>query len=455
MRVALFLAALFLCVPLARAQDAPQPASTVPAPAASSAAPAAASSAAPEPPDLQAIHNFTRVYEIIRRAYVDKVDNQALMHAAITGMLSKLDPHSAYLDRSGMHTLSQETSGQYSGLGVVVTVRDHKLMVIAPLDGTPADKAGIRPGDVILKINGDPVNPDNVQASIDQLRGKPGTKVTLVILHQKASVPVTKTLTRELIALTSVHLHQLAPGYLDIRISQFQSTTAHQLHHKLAEWIDQHGQPQGVVLDLRSNPGGVVKAAVSVADTFLNQGRIVSTRGRIQGSDLHFRAHPGDMLLGAPMVVLVNHGTASAAEIVTGALKDNHRAVVMGRRTFGKGVIQTVIPVDNDHVLKLTTARYYTPDDTSIQAEGITPDIILPDLVARAANSPPTVISSEAQLPHHLHNAHPAAVRASRAESAERRSANATMATHDYAMAQALNVLRGLVLAHKHATASR
>ncbi|HET7267083.1 MAG TPA: S41 family peptidase [Oleiagrimonas sp.] len=452
-----FVAALALVgMPLAHAQDRP----ALPASPTTAAAPATASTSVappeagtlPDRPSLQSIRNFTRVYEIIRQAYVKKIDNQTLMDTAISGLLDKLDPHSAYLDEEGMRQLSKETKGQYSGLGVVVTSRDHKLVVIAPLDNSPAAEAGIEPGDIILEIDGKPVNPMDVGASIDQLRGKPGTTITLTLMHPKASVPVTKTLTRELISMTSVHVRELAPGYAEVRISQFQRDTASDLHHKLREWIDAHGQPKGIVLDLRSNPGGLVSAAVGVADTFLDAGVIVSTRGRVKGSDMRFAAHPGDMLHGAPMVVLVNHGTASAAEILSGALKDNHRAVIMGRRTFGKGVVQTVIPIDATHALKLTTARYYTPDGTSIQAEGITPDILIPKLVAQQSDAPPTLINSESDLPHHLDNAHPQAVRASRAASANALADNSKLARHDYALAQALNVLKGLVIARQPAT---
>lgn len=440
------LAALLLLMPLAHAQD-----KTAPAAAASAAAPAsAASSATPDRPSLEDIRNFTRVYEIIRQAYVKKVDNKALMTAAIQGMLSELDPHSAYLDRKGMRELREETSGQYAGLGVVVTSRDQQLVVIAPIDDSPAAEAGIKPGDVILKINGAPVDPQDVETSIDKLRGKAGSKVSLTMVHdQPGSMPFTKTLTRAMISMTSVRTRELDPGYVYIRISQFQSDTSPDLNRELGQLIAKDGQPKGVILDLRTNPGGLVTAATGVADTFLDNGLIVSTRGRVEGSDMSFRAHAGDLLKGAPMVVLVNHGTASAAEILSGALKDHHRALIMGQRTFGKGVVQTVMPVDNDHVLKLTTARYYTPDGTSIQAEGITPDIIIPDLVAHAGDAPPSLIDSEADLPHHLHNENPATVQANHAAAARTLAGNSALAEHDYALAQALSVLKGMVLARQ------
>jgi carboxyl-terminal processing protease len=438
--------ALLLAAPCTQghAQSAPTPAASIAAPA------TAASRAAPDRPSLADIRNFTRVYEIIRQAYVRKVDNKTLMSAAIKGMLRELDPHSAYLDRKGMRELSEETSGHYAGLGVMVTGRDHQLVVIAPIDDTPADKAGIKPGDVILKIDDVPVDPKDVEASIDKLRGKPGSKITLTLVHDtNGAMPFTKTLMRALITMSSVHLRALEPGYLYIRISQFQAATADNLNHKLEQWIGKHGQPKGTVLDLRSNPGGLVSSAAGAADTFLNGGLIVRTRGRVHGSDMRLSAHPGDLLKGAPMVALVDHGTASAAEILAGALKDHHRALIMGQRTFGKGVVQTVIPVGADHVLKLTTARYYTPEGTSIQAQGIKPDIRIPDLVARAGNTPPTLIGSEADLPHHLANEHPQAPQVGATASARTLAKDSKLAEQDYALAQALSVLKGMVLARQ------
>ncbi len=423
-----------------------------PAPAASSAnaAPAPATSVSlPDRPSLADIRDFTQVYEIIRQAYVEKIDNKTLMNAAISGMLSELDPHSAWLDAKGMRRLDQETSGTYAGLGVVVTNRDNQLVVVAPIDDTPAARAGLKPGDVIEKINGVTVDPQDVQASIDQLRGKAGTKVTLTLRHAGADTPVTVAITRAMIRITSVKLRELQPGYLYIRISEFQSNTARELNHELAEFIHKHKMPKGAILDLRTNPGGLVSAAAGVADTFLNSGVIVSMRGRIKDSDVTFSAHPGDMLDGAPMVVLVNHGTASAAEIVTGALKDHHRALVMGRRTFGKGVVQTIIPVGKEHALKLTTARYYTPNGTSIQAEGITPDITIPDLVAHADNAPAALINAESDLPHHLANQNPGNVETSLAHATTQLDDMSQLARDDYALAQALSVLKGMVLSRQ------
>jgi carboxyl-terminal processing protease len=256
---------------------------------------------------------------------------------------------------------------------------------------------------------------------------------------------------RENIAVSSVKVRELEPGYAYIRISQFQDDTGGDLDKKLGELIAKNGPQKGAVLDLRNNPGGLLNAAVAVSDDFLNSGVIVTTRGRLQDANLSFSAHPGDQLNGAPMIVLTNNGTASAAEIVSGALKDNHRALIMGQRTFGKGVVQTVIPLDADHAVKITTARYYTPNGTSIQAEGIKPDIPLADLTVNKADSGPTLISSEADLPNHLANEN---AKAGNDINDDGSAADGKLATSDYALAQALNVLKGMALGNA-ATAHR
>ena len=419
-------------------------AQTAPVGAASVGAPAAAStSAAGEPVDLQDIRNFSRVYELVRQAYVEKVDNKTLMKAAITGMLAGLDPHSEYLDKEGLQQLGEDTSGQYSGLGIEVLQVDGGLKIVSPIDDTPAARAGIKPGDNIVKINGKLVDPQNVNEMFKQLRGKPGSKIALTIVHEGSDKLVDLHLVRELISVSSVKVRELEPGYAYIRISQFQDDTSGDLQKKLGELIAKSGAQKGAVLDLRNNPGGLLTAAVGVSDDFLDSGVIVTTRGRLADANMSFSAHPGDQLHGAPMIVLTNHGTASAAEIVSGALKDNHRALTMGQRSFGKGVVQTVLPLDADHAVKITTARYYTPDGTSIQAEGIKPDIALAALSVSQADSPPVLISSEADLPNHLANEHAAA---SDDIDNDGSAADARLATSDYALAQALNVLKGMAL---------
>jgi carboxyl-terminal processing protease len=420
------------------------PAQTVPAGATSASAPVSAgSTAAADPVDLQDIRNFSRVYELVRQAYVEKVDNKTLMKAAITGMLAGLDPHSEYLDKEGLQQLSEDTSGQYSGLGIEVLQVDGGLKIVSPIDDTPAARAGIKPGDSIVKINGRLVDPQNVNDMFQQLRGKPGSKITLTIMHEGSDKLVDMPLVRELISVSSVKVRELEPGYAYIRISQFQDDTAADLQKKLAELVAKSGPQKGAVLDLRNNPGGLLTAAVGVSDDFLDGGVIVTTRGRLPDANMSFSAHPGDQLDGAPMIVLTNHGTASAAEIVSGALKDNHRALTMGQRSFGKGVVQTVLPLDADHAVKITTARYYTPNGTSIQAEGIKPDIALADLAVSQADSPPVLISSEADLPNHLANEKASA---STDIDDDGSAADAKLATSDYALAQALNVLKGMAL---------
>lgn len=444
-------AALLLALPTVHAQVTPAAGSSAAAPALPVDLPAASSSAqAPakaastdEPVSLEDIRNFSRVYEVVRQAYVEKVDNQTLMKAAITGMLSGLDPHSEYLDKDGLVQLNEDTTGQYSGLGIEVLQVDGGLRVVSPIDDTPAARAGIKAGDSIVKINGTLIDSGNVDAMFRQLRGKPGSKIDLTIMHDKSDKLVDLHLTRENIAISSVKVRELEPGYAYLRISQFQDDTAADLDRKLGELVQKNGPQKGAVLDLRNNPGGLLTAAVGVSDTFLDTGVIVTTRGRLQDANMSFNAHPGDRLNGAPMIVLTNNGTASAAEIVSGALKDNHRALIMGQRTFGKGVVQTVLPLDADHAVKITTARYYTPNGTSIQAEGIKPDIALADLTVNKADSGPSLIRSEADLPNHLANE---TRKNGNDINDDGSAADSKLATSDYALAQALNVLKGMAL---------
>lgn len=431
-RLLLFLALLALG-PAAVAQ-------TPPAAATSSPEPAAASSVQPaaETVPLEQIRAFTRVYAAIKHAYVDEIDDRALMQAAIDGMLHGFDPHSAWLDLDGLQQLRENTSGEYAGIGVRVAVVEDQLRVISPLDGTPAARAGMQAGDVILGIDGHAVTSGNVRTSLDALRGPAGSTVKLSVLHQGASQPETVALVRERIRIRSVHGRELEPGYGYIRIAEFQQPTATAVRKRLGELASDQAL-RGLVLDLRNNPGGLLASAVAVSDLFLTDGLIVSTRGRAPGSDLEFHATGGDVLDTAPIVVLVNQGTASAAEIVAGALKDQHRALVVGQRSFGKGSVQTVLPINTHHAIKLTTARYYTPSGNSIQAAGVTPDIVLADLAAAPRLSAPSLVITEADLPHHLDGGMRPRVAA----------ADEALAVDDYALAQALHVLKGLALARR------
>ncbi|HEY0198572.1 MAG TPA: S41 family peptidase [Rhodanobacter sp.] len=441
-------AALLLATPFALAQTAPAapasigaPPTDLPAVTSSASLPASASSAGDQV-DLDDIRNFSRVYELVRQAYVEKVDNKTLMKAAITGMLSGLDPHSEYLDKDGLQQLDEDTTGQYSGLGIEVLQTDGGLQIVSPIDDTPAARAGIKAGDNIVKINGTVVDPQNVDDMFKQLRGEPGSKIALTIVHQNSDKLIDLNLVRENIAVTSIKVRELEPGFAYVRVTQFQEDTASDLEKKLGDLIAKNGPQKGAVLDLRNNPGGLLTTAVGVSDDFLGSGVIVTTRGRLPDSNMSFSAHPGDQLNGAPMIVLTNNGTASAAEIVSGALKDNRRALIMGQRTFGKGVVQTVLPLDADHAVKITTARYYTPNGTSIQAEGIKPDIALADLTVNKTDSGPTLINSEADLPNHLANEHAKGDDINDDGSA----ADGKLATSDYALSQALNVLKGMAL---------
>ena len=422
--------------------SAPSPASSDALPEAVSATAAASSTATAantDAPDLADIRAFTRVYAIVKQAYVDKVSDKTLMQSAIRGMLAGLDPHSEFLDTSDLKDLTEDTTGAYSGLGIEVAQLNDQLRIVAPIDGTPAARAGIKSGDVIVSINGKTVQPDALDAAVKQLRGPPGSKITLGILHVDAKAPVTIPLTRERIHVGSVKVQMLDPGYAYIRVSQFQEDTATDLDHDLDALQKKSGPLRGAVLDLRSNPGGLLTAAVGVSDAFLDSGTIVSTKGRLKESDLDFSATPGDLLDGAPMVVLVDNGTASAAEIVAGALKDNHRALLLGQRTFGKGSVQTILPLSDDEAIKLTTARYYTPDGSSIQAAGITPDITLGNLTVSAQTGTPIDDEHESDLPNHLVGNTPVS------ETAAAQAGK--LAVEDYPLSEALHVLKGLALA--------
>ena len=428
---------------MACAAAPPAPAAAEPATAATPAA--ASSGGAADTPSLAEIQTFTRTFALIERAYVDPVSDRRLMRSAIRGMLSGLDPHSEFLDHSELEDLNEDTSGTYSGLGIEVAQADHQLVIVTPIDGGPAKRAGIRAGDVIVAIDGIPVLPDTLDAAVKQLRGPIGSKITLSVVHSGSHQPVKVPLVRQRIRVASVTTQMLEPGFAYIRISEFQDNTADDLTRVLEKLQGQHGPLRGAVLDLRSNPGGLVTSAVGVADDFLNSGVIVSTRGRLPQSDLAFRATPGDLLQGAPLVVLVDNGTASAAEIVTGALKDNHRALIMGRRTFGKGSVQTIMPIGHGDAVKLTTARYYTPNGTSIQAAGITPDIVLGNVTVATGRQPSLDDEEhESDLPNHLSGTHDAITDADAGD----------LAVKDYALSEALHVLKGLALQHAAAKAS-
>jgi carboxyl-terminal processing protease len=339
-------------------------------------------------------HTLADVLERVKHDYVNPVDDHQLLQAAIRGMVSSLDPYSAYLDGDEYDEVKISSSGQYSGVGIEVSMEDEEVVVVAPFEGSPAAMAGIRSGDIIATIDGIPVNTTTLTDTIGRMRGKEGTTIKIGILRAGNVEPLQFTLKRSRVELRSVKAELLEPGMGYVRISQFSETTGDDLEAALKDLRKRNGAPlKGLVLDLRNNPGGVLEAAVSVSDAFLDSGVIVTAKGRTPESKFEMDATPGDALNGAPIVILVNGGSASAAEIVAGALKDNHRAKLMGRTTFGKGSVQTVIPLSGDRAVKLTTSLYYTPSGISINHRGIAPDIELerdpkPPSIAVPADAP-------------------------------------------------------------------
>ena len=387
--------AVAVCAPSARAQETPA------APAAASQAeasddPDAASTLAAKVP-LAEIRRYVMVYNAIRQAYVDPVDDKALMDSAVRGLLLDLDPHSAYLPKADAEQFDEQTRGAYEGVGVELQqLPDGALRVIAPLDDSPAERAGLRTGDRIIAIDGKPLTAGGGDGSAP-LRGKAGTSVVVKVQRDGRAKPFDLTLVRETIRTASVRSRMLAPGFGYVRIASFQAATAADFVKQL-DALQEKAPLQGLVLDLRSNPGGLLVGAVQIADELLDKGGIVSTKGRQLIGDTRFDATPGDRLNGAPVVVLVDAGSASASEVLAGALRDNRRARVVGSRTFGKGSVQTLLPLDNGDSVKLTTARYYTPSGQSIQALGIVPDVVLRP--AQGERAPQ--VAREAVLPRHL-----------------------------------------------------
>lgn len=328
---------------------------------------------------LDEIRRYMQVLSLVEQSYVDPIKNGELFDASLRGLLQELDPHSAYLDKSEMQDLLEFSSGTYQGIGIEVEFRkDKSLAIVSPIDGSPAAKAGLRSGDVITAIDGKPVKGSNANNASLGLRGKPGSTVRLNITRAGEAGTKEVLVMRELIKLDSVKSRMLEPGYGYVRISTFQEDTGRSLVREVSALSkSQNGKLRGLVIDLRSNPGGLLEAALQIADAFLDSGVIVSTRGRMSDSNLILRATPGDILNGAPIIILVDVGSASASEVVAGALKDQKRALLMGSRTFGKGSVQKVFPMTRGDGIKLTISRYYTPNGKSIQANGITPDVIV------------------------------------------------------------------------------
>jgi len=365
-----------------------------------------------EPLPVDELRAFTDVFGAIKKNYVEPVDDKKLITGAINGMLSDLDPHSAYLDKDAYRELQVGTQGQFGGLGIEVGMEDGFVKVISPIEDTPAFRAGIKPGDLIIRLDQTPVKGMTLNDAVKRMRGKPNTKITLTIARKGESQPIVVTLTRAVIHVRSVKSKMIEPGYGWIRISQFQEATAESVAKALQKMY-KHGSLRGLVLDLRNDPGGLLYGAVAVSSTFLPaDDLVVSTDGRTEDAKKKFYANPDELrgenddflkdlppaVKKVPMVVLVNGGSASASEIVAGALQDHKRATVMGTQTFGKGSVQTIMPLNNDTAIKLTTARYYTPSGRSIQLKGITPDMVVEEPGDTAARL------REVDLQHHLDN---------------------------------------------------
>lgn len=408
---------------------------------------------------VEHLQTFAEVYARIKSDYVESVDDKELIENAISGMLRGLDPHSSFLNADDFREMQVGTSGEFGGLGIEVNMEDGFVKVVAPIDDTPAQRAGIQAGDLIVRLDNTPVKGMDLSDAVKIMRGKPGSAIKLTVVREGEDKPLYITIVRDVIQVRSVKSRTLEPGYGYVRISQFQNHTRDDLHKAINNLLsDNENNLKGLVLDLRNNPGGVLNAAVAVSDTFLRQGLIVYTEGRVHDAKMQFKAKPKDLLSDAPIVVLVNSGSASASEIVAGALQDHKRAVIMGSKTFGKGSVQTIQPMSNETALKLTTARYFTPNGRSIQAEGIVPDIILNRVeIASVEVVDEEIRITEADLRGHLEgkdgekseNDDSDLREAARSVSGDKGEgddpeADQPLEKRDYALYEALNLLKGL-----------
>lgn len=389
---------------------------------------------------LEELQLFAQVFEQIRNAYVEEIDDKTLLEKAITGMLSELDPHSGFLQEESYEQLQEQTTGEFGGLGIEVGMQDGFVKVVSPIDGTPAQRAGVQPGDLIIKLDDEAVQGMSLEEAIVKMRGPKGSAIALTIAREGVDAPLVIKLVRDVIKVESVRSRTLENGFGYVRIAQFQVDTGTEFVKHLQKLKGDAPPLKGVVLDLRNNPGGLLPSSIDVADALLDQGLIVYTQGRIPSSNSRFSATPGDELAGVPLVVLINGGTASASEIVAGALQDQHRAVIMGSTSFGKGSVQNVLPLQDGRAIKLTTARYYTPGGRSIQAAGIEPDI----RVARAEIRVIEGLSGikESDLSGHLSNGNAT-------EGDVAGDQDKTTDVTDNQLYEALNLLKGMVILGK------
>jgi len=405
---------------------------------------------------IQDVQRFTTAISQIKNYYVDEVQDKELFEDAIRGMLEGLDPHSAYLDDQDFKDLKASTKGEFSGLGIEVTMESGYIKVISPIDDTPAYRAGVQAGDMIVRIDTKAVKGLSLREAVNLMRGKRGSQIKLVVLRKGEQKPLKFTITRDIIQVKSVKGRLIDNHYAYVRISHFQSPTASDMNKLLKKLgKEAKGDLKGLILDLRNNPGGLLDSAIQVSDAFIHndkkgdEEKIVYTKGRLPGSEFTANATPGDILKKSPIVVLINEGSASGSEIVAGALQDNNRAILMGTKTFGKGSVQTVLPLDGDRGIKLTTALYYTPAGRSIQAKGIVPDIEikhikLPETKVEEDN---LAFITEADLANHLANGNgKEEKKTDKKDDKKTDKDDKNLAYTDYQLYQALTLLKGLAI---------
>ena len=385
--------------------------------------------------DLQA---FTEVFSKVKSDYVESVDDKKLIEDAIRGMLNGLDPHSAFLNTSEFSDLKIGTTGQFGGLGIEVGMENGFVKVISPIDDTPASRAGVQASDLIIKLDERSVKGMTLNEAVKIMRGKPNTSIDLTIVREGEPKPLVISITREIIRVKSVKNRMLEPGFGYVRITNFQSRTTTDLLKAISD-LQKEEKLKGMVLDLRNNPGGVLNGAVGVSDAFIDDGLIVYTEGRIDDSSHRYLATPGDSLNGAPLVVLVNGGSASASEIVAGAIQDHKRGIILGTKSFGKGSVQTIQELRNGSAVKLTTARYFTPNGRSIQATGIEPDIKLSTVKLSEADEKVRETYSESDLEGRLSNPNGE-------QAGDKKDDSETLAKTDFQLYEALNLLKGLII---------
>lgn len=387
---------------------------------------------------LAELRRFSEVFDRIKSAYVEPVDDAKVLEDAIRGMIAGLDPHSSYLEPDAFEELQEHTSGEFGGVGIEISQDDGFIRVIAPIDDTPAEKAGIKSGDLITRLDGEPIQNMGIDEAINRMRGEPGTSIVLTIVRKGEDKPREIKVVRAIIHVASVKQRMLGEDFGYLRITQFQSNTGADLKKAMAK-LEANQALKGLVLDLRNNPGGVLQAAVDVVDAFISEGKIVYTEGRLKSADTSFMASKDTVIGDIPVVVLINGGSASASEIVAGALQDHKRAVIMGTGSFGKGSVQTILPLAEKRALKLTTARYFTPSGRSIQAQGILPDVVVEEAELKRVESQEFL--KEKDLSRHLFNGQTE-------EEADKALIDATkgLSQRDYQLYEALNLLKALTI---------